>query len=60
MNTDRQTLTVRIPREQNKRLAEHVEKIGLTKAGLILNLINQELSKGQNEKQPAQSEQAEA
>jgi len=45
----KELVSVRIPKELNKRLAEHVATIGISKTAFILNLINRELSKAKKE-----------
>ena len=39
----KELVSVRIPKELNKKFAEHVAPLGLSKNAFILNLINQEL-----------------
>ena len=41
----KELVSVRIPKELNQKLAEHVATMGLSKAAFILNLINKELAK---------------
>lgn len=42
---EKELVSVRIPKELNKKLAKHVAAMGLSKAAFILNLINKELKK---------------
>ncbi len=41
----KELVSVRIPEALNKKLAEHVAKIGISKTSFILQLINKELQK---------------
>ena len=41
----RQLVSVRLSAEMNKKFAEHVAKLGISKNAFIINLINKELSK---------------
>lgn len=43
--SEKELVSVRIPKELNKKLAEHVSAMGISKAAFILNLINKELKK---------------
>lgn len=45
MKHNREMVSVRIPKEMNQKLAQHVEKIGITKNAFILSLVKQELDK---------------
>lgn len=40
----KELVSVRIPKELNKKLTEHVAAMGLSKTAFILNLINKELA----------------
>ena len=45
ISPDKELVSVRIPKALNKRLAEYVAQIGMSKTALILKLIHDELSK---------------
>ena len=57
---DKVLTCIRIPRATNILIEEHIKKIGISKPAFLLNVIYKEVSTWQNEKQPAQGEQAEA
>lgn len=42
----KELLSLRIPPELNRRLANHVKPMGLSKNAFILGLVNRELEKG--------------
>lgn len=42
---ERELVSVRIPKELNKKLAKHVAAMGLSKTAFIINLIYKELKK---------------
>ena len=50
--SDKELVSVRIPKDLNKKLADHVAKLGISKTAFILGLINREISKSQSGKAP--------
>lgn len=44
-SNEKELISVRIPKELNRRFAKHVASLGISKTAFILNLINQELRK---------------
>lgn len=44
----KELVSVRIPTELNKKLAEHVAAKGISKTAFILTLIDKEISKKEN------------
>lgn len=55
-SSKKELVSVRIPKELNKKFAEHVASMGLTKAAFILNIINKELANAKNLPQLKRSE----
>lgn len=47
----KELVSVRIPKELNKKLAEHVATKGISKTAFILTLINNELAKPNDNQQ---------
>lgn len=43
MTSNKEMVSVRIPKEMNKKLSEFLKPIGITKNAFILNLIKREL-----------------
>lgn len=45
----KELISVRLPTALNKKLARHVSVMGLSKSAFIIGLINNELSKNEND-----------
>lgn len=45
IRNEKELVSVRIPKELNKKFAEHVASMGISKTAFILNFLNHELRK---------------